>query len=170
MIKRIISTLFALILAGCSQEEVSYTAFLEAQVQKWHRLSSLQIERLAPHYDFELEEVRYAENIHTVSGFVVTLDSKMFFPGLVSRNKFSVMAHELEHIAQYKRNPMLFNKYYYAESLISAAHTLASGEKLSVTAIHDNIKLEQQAKIKAQTVLESINSLDWIKKPNFNSN
>ena len=160
MIKGMISILL-LCLASCGREEISYSAFLEGQVQKWNRLSPLHLERLSPHFEFDLDTVRYTENIETVSGFVITIDNRIYFPGKVNPHKFSVLAHELEHVAQYKENPALFNEYYYAESIVSFGQTISSG-KLSIREIHDNIELEQQAKEKAEKVMRSMNSTKWL--------
>jgi len=139
------------VLTSCKSSQMTYEGWLQVQVKEWKTISPEIIEIIQPFYDMNLEGVRYAEKVNTGLSFdALTLRNKIYFK---NKLKERLLAHELEHVEQFKKNP-LFIERYLSNSLKSM---IRRGTKVSkIKTLHDNLEYEQQAKNKAKEVWQAI--------------
>ena len=129
----------------------SYFRILEAQLisynqnLKWKSIEPELQEKLAEFYDFDLSKVRYAENVDmNISFDAFTYNYHIYFKGEM---KFRLLAHELEHVSQFLKDPLFLDKY-----LLSTLSVLKIHKNLSIKSIHARNDYEKDASRKAQSL------------------
>ena len=156
-------------LVGCGNVTVSikgYQAFLDSQVISFRKLPEAFAAGAQEHFRSDLSQVEFATGVDTLSGKVVTIGNRIYFPDQVrfnSRPHIVRMLHELEHVDQYQKLGKQFISKYSIQSLGSTSEMLAKG-KPRYKSIHDNIELEKEAIEKAELVLAQYRSFFCVKK------
>jgi len=136
------------LLYSCGQA-LSQGSFLTIQVREWKSIPEEYQEFLQPHYPVDLSSVRYAEKIDLMTSFdALTFGNKIYFK---KKMNFRLLAHELEHVAQQKKNPLFLESYAFAAAK-SLTDVGKNPGKASVDNTHSNIEYEKNAKTKAKTM------------------
>ena len=135
---------------SCKTTQMTYQSWLNSQVKEWKKLDPELIEAYQKFYDVPLEKVLYSENISLKLSFdAVTFDNKIYFKKKLLRK---LLAHELEHVEQYRKNPFFLEEYV----IKGAKSVLQKGQSaFKISTIHENIELEQAAIEKANSVWKS---------------
>lgn len=142
----------------CKVPQFLYEEYLGRQVKEWKKIDKDFRLFLAPHYDLDLTKIRYAENIDIKSSFdAITIKDTIYFK---NKMKLSLLAHELVHAEQFKKDPV-FMERYYAETFRVTIQNLRKVNKIKD--IHSNIAYEKLAKTKAKIVSRQFNLSNLLK-------
>ncbi|MFK7827525.1 MAG: hypothetical protein AB8G05_25495 [Oligoflexales bacterium] len=68
----------------------------------------------------------------------------IYFKG---KAKFRLIAHELEHVSQFVKNPLFYEKYF-----LSTLGVLKIQKNVSIRSIHSSNNFEKEASQKAQSL------------------
>lgn len=133
----------------------AYRGALQEQAKnKWQTLPSELIDILKPHYDFDLEQIRFATDINTVHGQAITFEYEIFFPKNVDFRTYDDLRwllHELEHTQQYKDVGGF--EPFVTKYLLNGAAKIIQHKSVN---IHDEISLEKDADKKRDSIIETV--------------
>ena len=125
--------------------------FFFNQGLKWKSIDPSLRAKLQPFYDFDLSKVRYVENVDMNLAFdALTYRYRIYFKG---KAKFRLLAHELEHVSQFVKNPLFYERY-----LLSTLAALKIQKNSTVRTIHGSNNYEKEASKKAQSLPYMTNS------------
>ena len=126
-----------------------YFRYLRLQATgKLRRIPSNVAEVLQPYFNYPLNDVQYATNIDTRHGQHITIGDQIFFVGDVnfySCEGFILLAHELEHVAQYRRRGGI--EAFSTEYVVKSAGQIVDKKSFNV---HDDIDIEKAAVAKSK--------------------
>jgi hypothetical protein len=132
----------------------SYIASLEAQASgRYKSIPEPLRASLRPHYNVNLDHVRYAEGINTLHGGQITFGNHIFFTQEVDfsrRNNVNLLAHELTHVDQYRAAggiTQFLLRYIFNSGLVALNGSFN---------LHGENRLEREATDKAARVTESL--------------
>ena len=133
-----------------------YIQYLEAQAAgKYKKLPGDFVDAAQPYYNkISLQDVRYAENIHTVHGQCITIGNKIYITGSVdwkSVGDIWIMLHELEHVTQYEAVGGVSE--FILKYLLQGGLTMINNGTFNP---HDKIPLEREANRKAEKVTATV--------------
>jgi hypothetical protein len=125
MIKMILVTLsVATLSSGCMATTyggyLSYKKYLASQETHEESLPQATIDRLQPHFETNLSNVRIFSKVDTVSGKVVTIGRNIYFPSQFQLDQESYLRrllHELKHVDQQEAEGDLFLSKYLGQGI-----------------------------------------------------
>ncbi|MFT3772488.1 MAG: DUF4157 domain-containing protein [Minicystis sp.] len=135
-----------------------YLSYLEQQAsERWQKIPAPLVDWLRPHYDIDMDAVRYADDVDTIHGQGITVDQRIYFPRRMDFSRpldVRWLLHELQHCEQYRKlggtGPFLV-RY--------AAQAVAKIVEKGCLDVHDFIELEQEADAKALALYRGITRL-----------
>lgn len=161
----VVLTIIALMTGCLAEREVgfrSYAAFLANQEGKPNVLPAILVEKIRGDYQIDFEQVRYFTNIDTVSGKVVTIGNKIYFPNrfLPSQAEhIRRMLHELRHVEQYRRDGQLFFQRYSVAAINSSLIAFGDGLTKGTFDSHADFEYEADALAAEKLVFAKVKPL-----------
>jgi len=155
-----------LLMSGCMMEREAgyraYRAYLEDQESAPRIVPSELIEKIQSSYSMPIEDVRFFTHIDTVSGNVVTMGKKIYFPRrmlFTQAEHVRRLLHELRHVEQYSRDGELFFQRYSVAAVSASMSQLGEGLSRGVVDTHANFSYETEAKAAEVDVFTKIKPL-----------
>ena len=163
LLRSMLVLIFLMSLNGCVVgREASfrlYRSFLEDQEADAEIIPTELIDKIQSSYSIPVSDVRYFTNIDTLSGNVVTIGKKIYFPNRMLMSQAEHvrrLLHELRHVEQYGRDGDLFFQRYTTAAVAGSLNQLAEGVGRGVIDTHANFKYEDEAKAAEVEVFKKI--------------
>lgn len=152
--------------SGCMVEREAgyraYRAYLESQETSPQTIPSELIEKIQGSYAMPIEDVRFFTHMDTVSGNVVTMGKKIYFPRrmlFTQAEHVRRLLHELRHVEQYSRDGDLFFQRYSVAAVSASLNQMGEGLGRGVVDTHANFSYETDAKAAEAEVFMKIKPL-----------
>ena len=162
---RVLVLLAVLLASGCLPMEVGYQgykAFLASQETNARTIPSELIEKIQGSYSMPIEDVRIFTNIDTVSGNVVTMGNKIYFPRRMLMNQAGHvrrLLHELRHVEQYSRDGEFFFQKYVSAGATETISQIGEGLGRGSVDTHAHFSYESEAKLAEKEVFLKVKPL-----------
>ena len=149
--------------AGCvPQREIgfrAYKAYLARQEGEAQRVPAALIGRVQDSYATDLADVRFFTDVDTISGKVVTIGDKIYYPSrllLDQPQHIKSLLHELRHVDQYAAEGEWFFEKYATQVIFAGIGDSTNRTTFGVLHMHDDERLEEEARATADRVFDGM--------------